>query len=99
MVLGSGNFLLKWNDFTENSSSTFRCLRKDKDFTNMTLACDGNQQIEAHKVILSASSIFFDNILRQSKQSHPFIYIRGVKSRDLVSNTNTYYTHSRPDFE
>ena len=91
MVLGSGNYLLKWNDFMENSSSTFRCLRNDKDFTNVTLACDGNQQIEAHKVILSSSSIFFDNILRQSKQSHPFIYIRGVKSRDLVSILDFMY--------
>ena len=91
MVLGSGNYLLKWNDFVENSSSTFKCLRNDKDFTNVTLAWDGNQQIEAHKVILSASSIFFDNILRQSKQSYPFIYFRGVKSRDLVSILDFMY--------
>ena len=32
--------------------------REDNDFADMTLACEDGQQVEAHKVILAASSLF-----------------------------------------
>ena len=40
---------------------------------------DGHQ-IEAHKVILAASSPFFQAILKKNKHTHPLIYLRGMKS-------------------
>ena len=49
---------LQWNDFKENVSSAFGDLRQDKEFTDVTLACDDGQQLEAHKVVLVASSPF-----------------------------------------
>ena len=59
----SDKFCLKWNDFESNISTAFRDLREDKDFFDVTLACD-EEQIEAHKVILSACSPFFKTILK-----------------------------------
>ena len=56
--MGSEKFCLHWNDFESNISSSFRELRDDKDFFDVTLACD-DEQIHAHKVILSACSPFF----------------------------------------
>ena len=61
----SEKFCLKWNDFEKNISHAFRGLRDDKDFFDVTLACD-DEQIRAHKVILSAfhsSEIFCKEIL------------------------------------
>ena len=84
-------FCLKWNDFKENVSSTFRTLRDDTDFANVTLACEDGQQVEAHKVILAASSPFFQNLLRRNKHSHPLIYMRGMKSEDLVAIVDFLY--------
>ena len=55
---------LQWNDFRENVSSAFGDLREDKEFTDVTMACEDGQQVEAHKVVLIASSPFFLNILR-----------------------------------
>ena len=55
--MGSEKFCLKWNDFENNISVAFRELRDDKDFFDVTLACD-DEQIQAHKVILSASGTF-----------------------------------------
>ena len=46
-------FCLHWNEFESNISIAFRELRDDKDFFDVTLACD-DDQIQAHKVILSA---------------------------------------------
>ena len=36
----------------------------DKDFTDVTLACEDGKQVEAHKVILAASSPFFSTLSR-----------------------------------
>ena len=70
---------LQWNDFKENVSSAFGDLRQDKEFTDVTLACEDGQQVEAHKVVLVASSPFFLNILKRNKHPHPLIYMRGVR--------------------
>ena len=39
---------LQWNDFKENVSSAFGDLRQDKEFADVTLACEDGQQVEAH---------------------------------------------------
>ena len=58
---------------------------------DVTLACE-DETIEAHKVILSACSPFFRHVFRKTKQSHPFIYLKGVLHKDLVSLLEYIYT-------
>ncbi len=69
----------------------FRELRQEKDFFDVTLTCDDDQQLEAHKVILSACSPFFRNILRRNPHQHPLLYLKGVKYTDLQSVLNFMY--------
>ena len=88
--MGSEKFCLRWNDFESNISSAFRELRDDKDFFDITLACD-DEQIQAHKVILSACSPFFRNVLRRNPHQHPLLYLKGVKFTDLQSVLNFMY--------
>ena len=57
----------------------------------MTLAFEDGQVMEAHKVILAASSPFFDNLLQKSKHTHPLIYLRGFESKDFVSILDFVY--------
>jgi len=83
-------FCLRWNDFESNISGAFRELREDKDFFDVTLACD-DDQMQAHKVILSACSPFFRTILRRNRHEHPLLYLKGVKYVDLVSVLNFMY--------
>ena len=84
-------FCLKWNDFKENVSNTFGTLRDNIDFADVTLASEDGHQMEAHKVILAASSPFFHNLLRQNKHPHPLIYMRGIKSDDLMAIVDFLY--------
>ena len=64
--------------------SSFRQLRDEPDFTDVTLACEDGQLMEAHKVILAASSPLFQSLLKGPKQlTSQLIYLRGVKSADL----------------
>jgi len=82
---------LKWNDFQENTTTLFGRLRNDSDFTDVTLVCEDGEQVEAHKVILAASSPFFQNLLRRNKHPHPLIYMRGVKSEDMMAIVDFLY--------
>jgi len=88
--MGSEKFCLRWNDFESNISGAFRELREDKDFFDVTLACD-DEQLQAHKVILSACSPFFRTVLRRNRHEHPLLYLKGVKYADLVSVLNFMY--------
>jgi len=38
--MASEKFCLRWNDFESNISVAFRELREEKDFFDVTLACD-----------------------------------------------------------
>ena len=87
----SEKFCLRWNDFQENVNTAFSDLRKDSDFTDVTLACDDGHQVEAHKVILAASSPFFKNMLKRNKHTHPLICMRGMKSEDLLAIVDFLY--------
>ena len=78
-------FCLKWNDFHDNIATTYTDIRKTGDFTDVTLACEDDQQVEAHRVILSACSPYFMKVLRKSKHPHPIIYMRGLKAKDLMA--------------
>jgi len=89
-MASSEKFCLRWNDFESNISVAFRELREEKDFFDVTLACDDNQ-IQAHKVILSACSPFFRNILRRNPHQHPLLYLKGVKYSELLSVLNFMY--------
>jgi len=88
--MASEKFCLRWNDFESNISTAFRELREEKDFFDVTLACDDNQ-VQAHKVILSACSPFFRSILRRNPHQHPLLYLKGVKYQELVSVLNFMY--------
>ena len=76
-------FCLKWNDFQTNVSKTFSSLRQEEHLFDVTLVSDDEQHIAAHKLVLSASSEFFKNIIKKATHSNPMIYLSGFKSRDL----------------
>jgi len=83
-------FLLKWNDFQQNISSTIRNLRMDLDFLDVTIFCSG-VQVKAHKVILSACSNIFKGILKEAPSPHPVIVLWDVEERDLQAILDFMY--------
>ena len=87
----SEKLCLQWNDFKENINSAFGRLKDDKEFVDVTLACEDGQQMEAHKVILAASSPFFEKILSRNKHPHPLIYLKGFQSKDLLAILDFLY--------
>ena len=84
-------FCLKWNDFQENINSSFKELREGGDFSDVTLVCQDDQLVEAHRVILSACSPVLQNILKKNQHNHPLIYMRGLKAKHLFAIVDFMY--------
>ena len=84
-------FCLKWNDFQSTVSNSFKTLRQDEDFFDVTLVSDDEVQMSAHKLILSACSSFFKSILKKNPHQHPLIYLSGVNSANLGYILNYIY--------
>ena len=87
----SEKLCLKWNDFQENVNTAFTSLREDKEFSDVTLVCEDGHQLEAHKLILVASSPVFLNLLKKSRHPHPLIYMKGIKFEDLQAMVDFLY--------
>ena len=80
--MGADKFCLRWNDFDTNISSSLRELREDKVLFDVMLV-SGRDQVPAHKVILSASSPLFRDILTRNPHHHPLLYLGGVSADNL----------------
>ena len=79
-------FSLKWNDFTSNVQKSFRNLRREEDFFDITLVGDDYKHVTAHKVVLSSCSEYFKGVFSNNKkhfQSHAFICLEGLNHGDL----------------
>ena len=97
--MSEDKFCLKWNDFESNISSSFKELRDEKDLFDIWLSCDNGQvELPAHKLILSACSGVLKHLLRRKSgsgvrggcSSH-VLYLRGVQSQDLEYILNFMY--------
>ena len=84
-------FSLKWHDFETNISNSFRKLRNTDDFYDVTLVSDDQEQMLAHKVVLSASSEYFNTVLKSNKHSHPMICLNGINSIGLTNILDYIY--------
>ena len=90
-MTSTDKFALKWKGFKENISCNFKTLRYDNNLANVTLVSEDNQYIEAHKVVLCASSQFFMNIFEINRHSHPLIYLKGFQSKYFTSVIDFIY--------
>ena len=87
----SEKFSLKWNDFETNVSKSFRKLRNQADFYDVTLVSSDQQQLSAHKLVLSSCSEYFKNILKQNKHSNPLLCLEGISSMELTNVLDYVY--------
>ena len=100
MSLTLDNLCLKWGDFQQNIAISYGELRKDPHFSDVTLVSEEGLKIEAHRIILIASSSFFSNLFSANEHNHPMIYMKGLKTKDLMAIVDFIYhgeTSVHPD--
>jgi len=85
------NFCLRWNDYEKKYAETFRTLREDEHFADVTLACEGHA-VKAHRIILCACSGYFGHILRTiNPAQHPVLLLSDVRPNDLTALMDFIY--------
>jgi len=77
-------FSLRWNNYQSHLVTAFESLMEEKEFVDVTLGVEG-KKLPAHKMLLSACSPYFRELLKGNQCSHPIIVLRDVKYDDLTS--------------
>ena len=91
MTFSLEKFCLNRNNFQQNIVSSFHDLGTEKHFSDVTLVCEEDYQIESHRIVLAACSPFFSTLLNKNNHSHPMIYMRGLKAKDLLNIVDFIY--------
>jgi len=87
-------FELTWASFAPSFMSAVREIRDDSSFFDITLLTSGTRQhqISAHRLVLSACSTVFRNILKNmNTNNHTYLYLKGVQYEMLTSMLDFMY--------
>lgn len=90
MTSSSEHFSLRWNNYSNHITNAFDALRSQEDFVDVTLCCEG-RKIRAHKVLLSACSLYFREVFKENPCQHPVIVFKNVHYDDLLALTEFMY--------
>ncbi|XP_020293697.1 protein tramtrack, alpha isoform isoform X2 [Pseudomyrmex gracilis] len=75
-------YCLRWNNHQPNFISVFSNLLNNETLVDVTLAAEG-RQIQAHKVVLSACSTYFQSLFTVNPCQHPIVILKDIKYSDL----------------
>ena len=74
---------VKQKDFDLCKEDSLKDMLNQKLFTDVTLACNDDKQVDAHRIILSSQSLFFRKILETNKEKDILVYLPNVSSVEL----------------
>ncbi|XP_077287599.1 uncharacterized protein LOC143912216 isoform X2 [Arctopsyche grandis] len=83
-------FCLRWNNHQSTLISVFDTLLEKGIHVDCTLAAEG-RTLNAHKVVLSACSPYFEAVLSQQYDKHPIIILKDVKFAELRAMMDYMY--------
>ena len=86
----TGKLSIQCDHFEDHIKTAFSKIREYEDYVDVTLAC-AEDQVQAHKVIVASFSPILAGILKRQKSNHPVIYLKGIKSVDLINVVNFMY--------
>jgi len=76
---------LNWHTYSDHLRDMLNNMRKSDNLTDVTLVCDDQKQFKAHKIVLSACSTVFKNIIDCLPQNSSVIYLRGIQNQEMES--------------
>jgi hypothetical protein len=75
-------FRLKWDNHLQNLSCLFESLYIQQKYVDVSLYCDGGT-LKAHKVVLSACSVYFEKIFKDHPCKHPVVIVNDIKLKEM----------------
>ena len=76
---------LNWHTYSDHLREMLHKMMKSDELTDVTLVCDDQKQFKAHKIVLSACSTVFKNIIDSLPSSSSVIYLRGIQHHEMES--------------
>ena len=76
---------LNWHTYSDHLREMLHNMMKSDKLTDVTLVCDDQKQFKAHKIVLSACSTVFKNIIESLPSSSSVIYLRGIHHYEMES--------------
>jgi hypothetical protein len=73
---------LRWNSYFSNLINVFTDHQNQESLVDVTLSCEG-QFVKAHRLILSACSVYFQKVFETHTTSQMLILLNDVKFKDL----------------
>ncbi|KAK4020845.1 early growth response protein 1-A [Daphnia magna] len=90
--MAAEEFVLRWNNHQQNFAAVVEDLWRHDTFTDVILCSEG-RVFPAHRVILSACSPYFLEILSKvPEHQHPVVFLQGVPLKDLHSLLTFMYS-------
>jgi len=83
-------FSLRWNNHPVNMVSVFTTLYQAESLVDVSLAAEG-KQLQAHKVVLSACSDYFQLLFAANPCKHPIVILKDVAFEDLQTVVKFMY--------
>uniref|UniRef100_A0A1Q3F5Q1 BTB domain-containing protein n=1 Tax=Culex tarsalis TaxID=7177 RepID=A0A1Q3F5Q1_CULTA len=83
-------FCLRWTNYHSNLSTVFDQLYQAESFADVTLISEG-RPIRAHKMVLAASSPYFQTIFNETPCKHPVVIIKDVRYEELKALVDFMY--------
>ena len=85
---------VKWGSYPDHVTSLLHDITDTNEFADVTLVCADMVIIQAHKLVLSACSKFFNFILKAAtnSDSRPIIYLKGIQSMEMSYILQFMYT-------
>jgi len=83
-------FCLRWNNHQSTLVAVFDTLLENGTLVDCTLAAEG-RYLNAHKVVLSACSPYFESLLSQNYDKHPIFILKDVKFQELKAMMDYMY--------
>ena len=96
--LMTDEFSLSWKNFETNLAKYFSEMRDDSDFFDVKIACFDDKSvmktIPAHKMVLSACSPVFKELLREissGDSKNPLLFLRGITYQEMSAILDFMY--------
>lgn len=83
-------FCLRWNNHRNNLLTVFDHLLETEAFCDVTLACE-DASIKCHKMILSASSTYFQTLFMENSCDHPIVFLKDIKYAEIKTILDYMY--------
>jgi len=83
--MAAEQYSLKWTNYQRNVTSSFKTLLENEEFVDVTISAEG-KSCSAHRVVLSAASPYFRNLLSSLKAwQHPVLVLRDISHLDITA--------------